>query len=162
MIFKDILPYVAYDMVLYIARTSSGDLLQVWRFMDNPCEGKEMHTDGFLICKLDFDKQSIVDVETLGDDALFIGHSYTCCLSTRDYPKLLPGHIYFNDDSEWLIQFKNIRRNVGIYNVEDESWDDVVSSKPWLNWPNPIWITPSFTKVNQYACKFRQQATDGC
>ncbi|KAG2565852.1 hypothetical protein PVAP13_7NG143300 [Panicum virgatum] len=102
-------------------------------FTDTPCEGKEMHTD-----------------DSLGDDALFIGHSYTCCLSTRDYPKLLPGHVYFTDDDEyWLFEYKNIRRDVGIYNLEDDTSLDVVSSQPWLNWPNPIWITPSFTKINQ-------------
>ena len=147
-VFKDTLPYIAYNV--YIARTLSGDVSQIWRFTDNPCEGNEMHTNGIEIYKLDFDHQCIISVDSLGDDALFIGHIYTCCLSTRDYPKLLPGHVYFTDDAEyWLIEYKNIRRDVGIYNLEDDTSLDVVSSQPWLNWPNPIWITPSFTKINQ-------------
>ena len=101
------------------------------------------------------DNQFIISIDSLGDDALFIGHSYTCCLSTRDYPKLLPGHVYFTDDDEyWLFEYKNIRRDVGIYNLEDDTSLDVVSSQPWLNWPNPIWITPSFTKINQQVRNF--------
>ena len=147
-VFKDTLPYIAYNV--YIARTLSGDVSQIWRFTDNPCEGNEMHTNGIEIYKLDFDHQCIISVDSLGDDALFIGHSYTCCLSTRDYSKLLPGHVYFTDDAEyWPVECKNIRRDVGIYNLEDDTSLDVVSSQPWLNWPNPIWITPSFTKINQ-------------
>jgi len=70
--------------------------------------------------KLDFDEQSTIDVDSLGGDALFIGHSYACCLSTRDYPKVLPDHVYFTDNAEYgLIEFKNIRRDVGIINLED-------------------------------------------
>ena len=85
-----------------------------------------MHTDGIEIYKLDFDNQSIISLDSLGDDALFIGHIYTCCLSTRDYPKLLPGHVYFTDDAEyWLIEYKNIRRDVGIYNLEGDTSLDV-------------------------------------
>uniref|UniRef100_A0A0A8ZGH2 KIB1-4 beta-propeller domain-containing protein n=1 Tax=Arundo donax TaxID=35708 RepID=A0A0A8ZGH2_ARUDO len=148
-IFMDTLPYTAYNV--YIARASSGDVLQIWRYTDiQEEEPNEMHTNGFEIYKLNFDKQCIVQINTMGDDALFVGHSYTCCLSTKDYPKLLPGHVYFTDDSEyWLIENKNIRRDVGIYNLEDESSHDLVSPQTWLNWPNPIWITPSFTKINQ-------------
>ncbi|CAN6339667.1 unnamed protein product [Urochloa humidicola] len=145
-IFKDTLQYMAYNV--YIARTSSGNVLQIWRFTDGPDEGEGLHTDGFEIYKLDFDKQCIISIDSLGDDALFIGQSYTSCLSTRDYPKLFPGHVYFTDDAEcWLYGFRNNRRDVGIYNLEDETSVDVVTPQPWLSWPNPIWITPSFTKT---------------
>ncbi|KAL6642270.1 hypothetical protein ACP70R_020451 [Stipagrostis hirtigluma subsp. patula] len=148
-VFKNILPFMAYNV--YIARASSGDVLQIWRYIGLPSEEtKEMRTDGFEIFKLDFDKQCIVKANTLGDDALLIGHSYTCCLSTKDYPKLLPSHVYFTDDSEyWPLENKNCRRDVGICNLEEESFGDLVSPQPWLNWPNPIWIMPSFTKINQ-------------
>ncbi|CAN6335507.1 unnamed protein product [Urochloa humidicola] len=148
-IFKDTLQYIAYNV--YIARApSSGDVLQIWRFTDiEDEEPKEERTYGFQINKVDFDKQSVVRINTLGDDALLIGHSYTCCLSTKDYPKLLPGHVYFTDDSEyWLMERKSNRRDIGTYNLENGSSDDLVSPQPWLNWPNPIWIRPSFIKTN--------------
>ncbi|TVU50892.1 hypothetical protein EJB05_02287, partial [Eragrostis curvula] len=148
-IFNDTLPYDAFNV--YIARSSSGDVLQIWRYTDiQEEEPKEMRTDGFEIYKLDLEQQCGVGLRALGDDALLIGHSYTCCLSTKDYPKLLPNHVYFTDDSEyWLMEKKNIRRDVGVYNMEDESFHDLVTLQLWLNWPNPIWITPSFTKINQ-------------
>lgn len=83
-IFKDTLPYIAHNV--YIARAPSGNLLQIWRFTDvESQESNEMRTLGFEINKLDFDKQSVVQINTLGDDA-------------KDYPKLLPGHVYFTDD----------------------------------------------------------------
>ncbi|GJN06982.1 hypothetical protein PR202_ga24766 [Eleusine coracana subsp. coracana] len=60
-IFKDTLPYTAYNV--YIARTPSDDVLQVWRFTEDVSTGEssfDLHTDGFEIYKLDFDKQCIV------------------------------------------------------------------------------------------------------
>jgi hypothetical protein len=149
-IFKDTLPYMAYNV--YIAPTLSGHVLQIWRFTNDPSpsEGEVMRTYSFQIYKLDFDNQCTVGINSLGGDALFLGHNYSCCLSTREHPKLLPNHVYFTDDDEyWLLDYKNMRRDVGIYNLEDGTSADVVTPQPWLNWPNPIWITPSFTKISK-------------
>ncbi|GJN13793.1 hypothetical protein PR202_gb00538 [Eleusine coracana subsp. coracana] len=145
-IFQDVLPYNAFNV--YIARASSGDVLQIWRHTDiQEEEPKEMHTYGFEIYKIDLEKQRVVQLNALGDDALLIGHSYTCCLPTKKYPKLLPNHVYFTDYSEyWLLEKKHIRRDVGVYNLEDQSFHDLVTPQLWLNWPNPIWITPKFYK----------------
>jgi hypothetical protein len=136
----------------YIARTSFGDLLQISRITSCPVEDSiETHTTGFEIYKLDFDKQEILDLDmdTLKDDALFIGHSYSSCLSTTDYPSLLPNHVYFTDDDEYsLMDDQDYRRDVGMYSLEDNRAIEMVSPQPWLNWPVPIWITPSFTKIN--------------
>ncbi|WVZ78977.1 hypothetical protein U9M48_026612 [Paspalum notatum var. saurae] len=151
-ILKDTIQYDAYNV--YIARTPSGDVLQVWRFTDiEDEEPQEMHTDGFEVHKVDFDKQCVVPMETLGDDALLIGHNHTCCLSTKDYPKLLPGHIYFTDDAEyWLLEKKSNRRDIGTYDLADATSHNLVSSpQPWLNWPNPVWITPNFMRINPSA-----------
>lgn len=88
---------------MYIARTSSGDVLQISRITTCPIEDSiETHTTYFEIYKLDFDKQDILDVDTLKDDAVFIGHNYSCCLSTKDYPNLLANHVYFTDDDEYI------------------------------------------------------------
>ncbi|KAL6870950.1 hypothetical protein ACP4OV_014798 [Aristida adscensionis] len=148
-VFRDTVHYMARKV--YIARASSGDLLQIWRFTDVPEaeEEEEMHTEGFGIYRLDLDEQRIISIDTLGDDALLLGHGDTCCLSTKEYPNLLPGRVYFTDDSEYfLMNNKNSRRDVGIFNLVNESSHELVSPQPWMNWPNPIWITPSFTKIN--------------
>ncbi|XBI14782.1 hypothetical protein VPH35_057315 [Triticum aestivum] len=134
-------PFVAYNG--YLSKASSGSVLQIWRVARETTSGEqeERHT------------QQAVRVRNLGDDALFIGHNYTCCLPTKDYPGLLPNHVYFTDDDEyWLIDAKDNRRDVGILNLEDSykiSASGVVSPQPWLNWPIPVWITPSFHKIHK-------------
>uniref|UniRef100_A0A0E0MCJ1 KIB1-4 beta-propeller domain-containing protein n=1 Tax=Oryza punctata TaxID=4537 RepID=A0A0E0MCJ1_ORYPU len=146
-VFEDTLPYIADHM--YVARTSSGNLLQIWRITDDPTdELPEMHTLDFDIYKIDFDKQDILNIDTLGDDAFIVGNSYTCFLSTMDFPKLLPGCVYFNEHSEyWLMDSKDTRKDIGIYSFEDKSVQELVSPHPGLTWPNPIWIMLSFTKI---------------
>jgi hypothetical protein len=148
-IFKDTSPFYAYSV--YMAKTSSGDVLQIWRIKKiTSGEQEEIHTTRVDIYKADLDSQQIVDVPTLGDDALFIGHNCTCCLSTKDYPRLLPNHVYFTDDDEyWLMDGQEKCRDVGIFNLEDQSAHDVVSPQPWLNWPIPVWITPSFNRIHK-------------
>jgi hypothetical protein len=146
-VFKDTSPFMAHNV--YISGTPSGDVLQIWRMTSYTYrEPEELHTTSIEVYKADFDKQKIVAVHSLGDDALFIGHNHTFCISTKDYPQLLPNHVYFTDDAEyWLFDGRDGRRDVGIYSLEDKRVKDVVSPQQWLNWPIPIWITPCFTKI---------------
>jgi hypothetical protein len=75
---------------MYIARTSSGDMIQIRRDTSCPIEDSlETHTSEIEMFKVDFDKQDILDIDTLKDDALFIGHNYSCCLSANNHPRLL-------------------------------------------------------------------------
>ncbi|KAF8706564.1 hypothetical protein HU200_030847 [Digitaria exilis] len=148
-IFKDTSPFTpAHKM--YIARTSSGDVLQIWRETSSPIEDSlETQTTDIEIFKVDFGKQDILDIDTLKNDALFVGHNYSCCLSIIEHPGLLSNHVYFTDDEEYsLIDDQDYRRDVGMYNLGDNSVFEIVSPQPWLNWPVPVWITPSFTKIN--------------
>lgn len=95
-IFKDTMPYTPpYNAD--IARTLSGDFLQISRTTAGTGEDDslETHTTCIETCKVDFDKQDALDVETLKDDVLFIGHNFSCCLSTKDDPTLRPNHVYF-------------------------------------------------------------------
>lgn len=66
-----------------------------------PEDEEELRTVGFHVYKVDFDSQDVVPIDSLGDEALFIGHNGTLCLSTKDYPALLPNHVYFTDDDEY-------------------------------------------------------------
>ncbi|VAH71011.1 unnamed protein product [Triticum turgidum subsp. durum] len=149
MIFKDTSPFEAYNM--YISKTSSGSVLQIWRYKrETSGEQEEMHTVGIEIYRADLEKQQTFRVRNLGDDALFIGRNYTCCLSTKDYLSLLRNHVYFTDDDEyWLLDAKDNRWDVGMLNLEGLIANDVVSPQPWLNWPVPVWITPNFNKIHK-------------
>jgi hypothetical protein len=149
-LFKDTSPFIAHN--LYLCRSSSGNFLQILRYGTKLGEEtEEIHTTSVFIHKVDFDKEGTADAHALGDDALFIGHNYTCCFSTKDYPRLLPNHVYFTDNDEYCCvpDSKLSRRDVGIYNLEAESVSDVVSPQKWLNWPAPVWITPSFNKIHK-------------
>jgi hypothetical protein len=83
---------------MYIARTSSGDMIQIRRDTSCPIEDSlETHTSEIEMFKVDFDKQDILDIDTLKDDALFIGHNYSCCLSANNLPALL--NCFFSEHS---------------------------------------------------------------
>ncbi|RLM99785.1 putative F-box protein [Panicum miliaceum] len=148
-VLKDTLPYMAYNM--YIARTSSGEFLQIWRITTDTSEDSlETRTSDLEVFKVDLDNQQTVDIDTLGDESLFIGHNYSCCISTRDYPRLRPNHVYFTDDDEYsLMNDQDYRRDVGVYSLGNISTTEIVTPEPWLSRPIPIWITPSFTKINK-------------
>uniref|UniRef100_A0A0D9XWZ4 KIB1-4 beta-propeller domain-containing protein n=1 Tax=Leersia perrieri TaxID=77586 RepID=A0A0D9XWZ4_9ORYZ len=127
----------------YIVNTLEGDLLQLVRIADY----NELRTTSFEGYKIDYEKQCIEPIADLGECAIFVGTNYTTCLSIKDYPQLLPNHIYFDDDNEYWLYRKHLRRDVGVYDFENDCVSDVVPPQPWLNWPPPIWITPGFTKV---------------
>ncbi|CAN6335506.1 unnamed protein product [Urochloa humidicola] len=135
---------------VYILRTPEGELLQIVRVAEyeENVEPIVLRTVGFDVYKVDHEeKNSIELVDSLGDNAFFVGTSYSTCLSVKDYPHLLPNHIYFDDDNEYWLREKEGRRDVGVYSYEDDTVTDIVSPQPWPNWPPPVWIIPSFAKM---------------
>ncbi|CAD6265232.1 unnamed protein product [Miscanthus lutarioriparius] len=127
---------------MYIARTSSGDMLQIWRVTSCPIEDsvETRTTDIEMFNEVDFDKKDILYIDTLKDDALFIGHNYSCCLPPNNHPRLLPNHVYLtDDDDEYSLMDDDgqyYRRDVGMYNLEDSSVIEIVSPQPWLQLAN--------------------------
>lgn len=72
-----------------------------------------------------------MDIDTLNDDSLFIGRNYSCCISTKDYPRLQPNHVYFIDDDEYsLMDEQDYRRDVGVYSLENRSATEIVNPEP--------------------------------
>uniref|UniRef100_A0A0E0BP21 F-box domain-containing protein n=1 Tax=Oryza glumipatula TaxID=40148 RepID=A0A0E0BP21_9ORYZ len=139
---------------LYIVRTTEGDILQVLRVTeeDEDSEHKEVRTTGIGVFKVDYKKQDLDEVDDIGNNALFIGTSYSICLPVKDYPHLMPNHVYFDDDYGYLVHRKHLRRDVGVYDYTNDTAIDVWNPQPWLNWPlAPVWITPSFTKTAKYS-----------
>ncbi|KAL6640800.1 hypothetical protein ACP70R_021923 [Stipagrostis hirtigluma subsp. patula] len=133
---------------VYIVRTPEGEILQVWRITDDQGHvPRLLRTVDFDVYKVDYEKQGLEPVDSLGDNALVVGTSYSSCLSVKDFPRLLPNHIYFDDDNEYWLLEKDGRRDVGVYDYENGTVTDPVSPVPWPNWPPPVWIAPSFTKM---------------
>uniref|UniRef100_A0A0E0DPR8 F-box domain-containing protein n=1 Tax=Oryza meridionalis TaxID=40149 RepID=A0A0E0DPR8_9ORYZ len=140
-------------LIVYLARSPDhGDFMQIFRFTrSSETDPPVTRTTKISVLKLDLeDKERFVDYD-LGDNAVFIGRNYTTCLSAKDYPELMPNHIYFTDDDEYSLRaFKDTPRDIGVYNYEDDSVGEVVSPQPWLKWPPPIWITPSFKRLPKH------------
>lgn len=90
-----------------------------------------------------------VEINNLDGLVLFLGHNQSLCLSTEQYPHLKENYTYFTDDDEaWLFGFKNKRRDIGLFDLKHNSREELVSPQLWSNFPAPVWITPSFTKLN--------------
>uniref|UniRef100_A0A0A9E327 KIB1-4 beta-propeller domain-containing protein n=1 Tax=Arundo donax TaxID=35708 RepID=A0A0A9E327_ARUDO len=110
------------------------------------------HTGKIEIYKIDIEAHTVVEVDCLRDHALFLGHNQTLCLRAEEHPPLKANHAYFTDDSElWLMGYKNNRRDIGVFNLDNNNREELVSPQLWSNWPAPIWITPNLTKL-KFAC----------
>jgi hypothetical protein len=88
-----------------------------------------------------------VKLTSIGDHALFLGYNSAVCLSTKDFPQLSADSAYVTDGfDEEMCGNKHNLREIGIWDFKTETLrglGEVQSHNPWLNWPSPIWITPS-------------------
>ncbi|TVU25100.1 hypothetical protein EJB05_27580, partial [Eragrostis curvula] len=152
------------DPVKDIVLTPWGDLLQVWRLkeikqsstpvevpvevsheVDDPY--KVSFTREIFLYKVATDKQGLIKIGSIGDHALFLGFNSAVCLPTNDFPMLKADCAYVSDafDKEMCNDKHNLR-DIGIWDFKSNtlhSLGEVQSLNPWLNWPSPIWLTPS-------------------
>uniref|UniRef100_A0A0E0I7L5 Uncharacterized protein n=1 Tax=Oryza nivara TaxID=4536 RepID=A0A0E0I7L5_ORYNI len=148
----------------YLVRVPcSGDLLQVWRFVnydngdeveeDEDAEDLPLGTKHLQIFKVDGVEQKLVEASaaSLEDHVLFLGHGFSACFPAEHFPALKPGCAYLADDHELVSVRKHCRRDIGRWDMKRGQMeklsgeDDVAApSQPWLNWPTPVWITPTF------------------
>uniref|UniRef100_A0A0E0MGL7 F-box domain-containing protein n=1 Tax=Oryza punctata TaxID=4537 RepID=A0A0E0MGL7_ORYPU len=144
----------------YIVQAPWGGLLQVWRsdeYIEEDYEA-DLHADPatfvrntgeIKIYSVDTMEKKHVEINNLDGHVLFLGHNQSLCLSTEQYPHLKENYTYFTDDNElWLFGFRNNRRDIGLFDLEHNSREELVSPQLWSNFPAPVWITPSFTKLN--------------
>ncbi|KAG2558514.1 hypothetical protein PVAP13_8NG272200 [Panicum virgatum] len=152
----------------YLVQTPAGDFLQAWRlkdYVDSPTpvdipqeymdeeEGQdpyvELNTVDIEIYKVDLHGQKLELMKGLPDYALFLGFNASMCLPIKDFDGLKANCVYITDDSpEYVNLLKYNRREVGIWSMAEQSMSKLVDVAPvlcpWLNWPSPIWIKPSF------------------
>jgi hypothetical protein len=142
----------------YIVQGPSGDLLHIRRSetdednYDPDPEADPMtfvrHTGKIEIYKIDISTKTVVETNCLHRHVLFLGHNQTLCLHAEEYPSLKANHAYFTDDSEpWLWSYKYNRRDIGVFNMGNNIWEELISPKLWSNWPTPVWITPNLTTM---------------
>ncbi|CAM0874508.1 unnamed protein product [Alopecurus aequalis] len=135
---------------LYLVQGPWGGLLEVCRIAELVHAGYEepiFKTEKILLHKIDIAAKRLVKINDLHDHVLFLGRSQSQCLSAEDYPQLKANCVYFTDDEGCDWKYKNIPRDIGVFNLESDSTEEIVSPF-WCSWPSPIWITPSLTLMN--------------
>uniref|UniRef100_A0A0E0F6Y4 F-box domain-containing protein n=1 Tax=Oryza meridionalis TaxID=40149 RepID=A0A0E0F6Y4_9ORYZ len=151
---------------IYIVEASCGNLLQIWRSDDLPKgdvpEGDEDDDHSFdsesefdsesYVCdtntikvhKVSLTEGKIVEISSLDENLLFLGHGQTLCLHAEEYLQLKANHVYFTDNNElYLFGYKNNHRDIGVLDLENFRREEIVSPQIWSNWPPPIWLIPN-------------------
>ncbi|KAM3400134.1 hypothetical protein ACQJBY_005182 [Aegilops geniculata] len=152
---------------MYILQAPWGDILQIWRWRSyddssTPVElpsdlmgDKEDDIDRYIelrtteieVYKVDLENQTLVKMANLADHALFLGYNGTMCFPCKDFPTLKPNRVYITDDSyEYVNMCKHNWREIGVWDMENNSlqtFDNDLLTNSWMNWPSPVWITPS-------------------
>ncbi|CAN6363209.1 unnamed protein product [Urochloa humidicola] len=151
---------------IYIVQGSCGELLQIWRSDAVPHGDDEDESDSDLELELDHDKhvsntsavtihkveptsKKIVKISSLGQNVLFLGHNQSLCLHAEEYPQLKANHVYFTDDEYiYTAGFKNNRRDIGVFDLENNSSEEITTPQLWCNWPTPVWLIPNPRRMN--------------
>jgi hypothetical protein len=140
---------------MYLVLAPWGDMLNVWRIHDYVEQGKDADpatlvrdTGELKIYKVDTMTKERVEVKCLQDHVLFLGHNQSLCLRAAEYPYLKANHAYFTDDHDlWIKGYKSNRRDIGVFDLEKNSKNELVSPQLWSNWPTPVWIIPSLATM---------------
>ncbi|CAO2149344.1 unnamed protein product [Urochloa humidicola] len=156
---------------IYIVQAPSGELLQIWRALFPPQGDEEDENDSDFepeldddshlcntftinVYKVDLTSKELVEINSLGQNALFVGHNQSLFLSAEEYPQLKANHVYFTDDDFLYITFrKNSRRDIGVLDLENSGREEIVSPQLWSNWPNPLWLVPNPRRMSSASCK---------
>ncbi|XP_022761172.1 probable F-box protein At4g22165 [Durio zibethinus] len=98
----------------------------------------------FHVYKLDFIAQKWVEMESLGDRALFLGGNQSVSVSTQSFPNCEGNSIYFTDDFWEKMEEDYLYggHDMGIYNLKDESVKPIYEFYSDKIQPPPCWIIP--------------------
>ncbi|CAL4992406.1 unnamed protein product [Urochloa decumbens] len=129
---------------IYIVEAPSGELLQIERSCaeeeyeyecDSDLELSEVpkKTTTIKIYKVELTSENpVVEVNTLGENVLFIGRNQSLCLCAKEYPQLKPNHAYVTDDDYLSVtNFKDCRRDIGEFDLENKRNKEIVSPQLW-------------------------------
>ncbi|KAJ1299048.1 hypothetical protein BS78_01G502000 [Paspalum vaginatum] len=155
---------------VYIAQAPWGDLLQVRRPLvlirereridehgHSACAGrattwkKNVRMEIYKVCTA---TKKLVEINSLADHVLFLGHNQSQCSRAEEYPQLKPNHIYFTDDST-LVYYKpkvGFRLVIGVLNFENKSVEEIIWPRPWSNCMAPLLIIPNLGMMDS-ACR---------
>ncbi|XP_060204805.1 F-box protein At2g26160-like [Lycium barbarum] len=101
-------------------------------------------TTTFQVFKLDIDAGTLIQIQDLGDRALFLGSNASLSVQASQFPGIKPNHIYFTDnDNASPVYNEGDGLDMGVFDVGDGSikahYEGVSVS---LVCP-PAWVTPT-------------------
>uniref|UniRef100_A0A0D9WSV1 F-box domain-containing protein n=1 Tax=Leersia perrieri TaxID=77586 RepID=A0A0D9WSV1_9ORYZ len=105
------------------------------------------NTHRINVYRVDRAAGTVAEISDLGGQhALFLGCNGSFGLAVADCPPgILPNHIYYTDNEEqYAFYTPKCARDIGIYDMNDGNFHQVQPTSPWLDWPLPAWIIPSF------------------
>ncbi|KAK3118929.1 hypothetical protein QOZ80_9BG0710840 [Eleusine coracana subsp. coracana] len=152
---------------MYIVQSLSGDLLQVWREQDvvqivghededvpeHDLSGIETETRKMMVHKVDMAAKKLVQINSLHGHVMFLGYGQSRCIRAEEYPQLKANHVYLTDDERGIAFWKSNHRDIGIFNLGNNTTEEIVPSQCWCTWPAPMWITPNFAKTSSRSYK---------
>ncbi|KAF6147922.1 hypothetical protein GIB67_014502 [Kingdonia uniflora] len=99
---------------------------------------------GFDVFRLDTsernseDEGQWVEVNSLGDHALFLGSNYSMSFSTNDFPECKANHAYLNEN---YLAEDGIYYDVAVFNLDDGSMENCCASVIGSA-SQAVWVTP--------------------
>ncbi|XVF07177.1 hypothetical protein REPUB_Repub06bG0115900 [Reevesia pubescens] len=148
-------------MESYIVESSAGDILVVRRIFKSDDCNKHYLTKKFMVYKLveDGTEPKLVKVNSLGDDALFLGGNFSMSVGvTRYFPAgCQPNSIYFTDDYNfiWFLGSESATLSkpydMGVFKLEMNGamkrfYDPEPDHSIYSDKLFPIWILPILDK----------------
>ncbi|KAJ1275920.1 hypothetical protein BS78_05G173100 [Paspalum vaginatum] len=134
--------------ILYIVQAPSSDLLLVWRDQDvaavaaedddvqevvetRDYSGIPLETRKIMVYKIDMDAQELAETDSLQECVLFLGLGQSHCQCAEEYPQLKANHVCMTDDDQCGALRKSNRRDVSVFNLENNSTEEIVSPPLW-------------------------------
>ncbi|OMO81065.1 hypothetical protein COLO4_23779 [Corchorus olitorius] len=104
-------------------------------------EGSKFYLQG-----IDFQRGICQKVESIGNQAMFLGCNYSFSVSIDDFPELKPDTVYFSDPM--VYQRIHCSQFMWKYNVKDESVDPIAALSDYSHKAatQPIWVFANLCK----------------
>ncbi|KAL6127790.1 hypothetical protein ACLB2K_071152 [Fragaria x ananassa] len=133
----------------YLVYLNEKGLLLVQRLIVRD-EDERLRTVKFVIYKLNFKKRKWIEINTLGDVAIFVGDNSSFSVTASSFRGCLPNSVYFSHDSnnQEEVLGADGPYDFGVYDFENKQFLTIdtihVSTLAKLSKQPPIWIVPTF------------------
>ncbi|KAM3391892.1 hypothetical protein ACQJBY_013177 [Aegilops geniculata] len=97
----------------------------------------------FKVQVLDAGGEEWRETDDIGDAALFVGGKSSLCVTTREYPELKAGCIYYANEG-YVNEYDARANRVKVFSLKDSTAEKVEGLRRRQTSPRPAWFTPCF------------------